>query len=313
MLQTITRNREVRNFGLRSRCINKAAKTALIESGAGYGTVATQAARFRQFATLLRNEHGIHDMRWISKSHVIEYAEHLVERIEEQSIKVKTAHNMLSAVNRVLQQARGDSAVWVAPRDFFPPKSGIATENKAPPDATLADAISLFQDMDYGPQLIQMARAQDGFGLRFKESALFDFNKALLEAEKAHKITISYGTKGGKDRVVPITSPDQLDILRKGARLQQRARNLIPEGMDYKTFRSIAYRAIAKTPLNGWHGLRHRYAQRRYLQLLRVHCPVASGKAHGREHIRHIAGSQGIRLGWRGNSTGWRASVSRES
>jgi integrase len=50
---------------------------------------------------------------------------------------------------------------------------------------------------------------QRAFGLRMKEAALLKPNMA----DKEHYLAVNWGTKGGRDRVVPIQNDYQRDVL----------------------------------------------------------------------------------------------------
>ncbi len=54
-------------------------------------------------------------MRDIEKAHLVAYAAHLNDRYERGEIAPSTAQNYLSAVNRVMEIARGDRQVRVDP------------------------------------------------------------------------------------------------------------------------------------------------------------------------------------------------------
>lgn len=298
MLQVITRNRNARNYGLGTRDMSKAATFAMREGGGSFSTVATQTERFKPFCEFMRERYNIKDLRFIREPHLIEYADHvngLTER-EEKPIAIKTAHNRLSAVNRVLEQARGDKDLWISPSKYLPPKSGIATHSRAPSTRLIDEANRIFTDARFGDRFVAMGQVCVQFGLRFKESVLLNGAKALREALETGAVTISRGAKGGKSRTVPITSQAQIRALSQVAHAQGQARCLIPNGMSYKEFRAVAYRVNAKTNLNGWHGLRHRYAQQRYLRLMGVPCPVNTGIRHGVMHHRYIADQLGCSL-----------------
>ena len=79
----LDRKMHVKNFGLKSRDINKAALTALRERNQSYKTIHDNAGRFAHFSKWLDEQHGIKDMRRIEKHHVVEYAEFLAYRIED--------------------------------------------------------------------------------------------------------------------------------------------------------------------------------------------------------------------------------------
>lgn len=290
------RNMNARNFGLGSRDIFKAAKIALKLRNLSFGSVATEAARFSQFAKWLDRKYGIHDLRWITKAHVIEYAEQLAERVEHGSLEKTTAHNYLSAVNTVLKEARLDEKVWVSPIRHLPPREGIATINRAPTEKQVGESKSILQNQKWGDRLVVVADAAQFLGTRYEECVKANYQRWAREAEKYQEIKIREGTKGGFLRRVPIRTKEQMDIIKRGAELQGKDRSLIPASCSYKYFREHSYRAVAKTSLEGWHGLRHLYAQRRFQNLLKQPCPVVAGIRHGVRHHRFLAERSEITL-----------------
>lgn len=108
-------NPDSRNFGLRSRDINKAALNALKEGMKSFQSIATIHDRWSVFSAWIKSEQGIKDMRDIEKAHLVAYAAHLNDRYERGEIAPSTAQNYLSAVNRVMEIARGDRQVRVDP------------------------------------------------------------------------------------------------------------------------------------------------------------------------------------------------------
>jgi len=102
-------------------------------------------------------------------------------------------------------------------------------------------------------------------------------------------VTITDGTKGGRSRTVPIVTREQTAILNRAARLQGKDRSLIPAHLSYQAYRNQAYQALKGTPLTGFHGHRHEYAQERYQQLTGCACPVVAQVPHGSAHHRHLA------------------------
>ena len=100
-----------------------------------------------------------------------------------------------------------------------------------------------------------------------------------------------YGTKGGRDRTIPITTEKQLETLENAAKIQGSHFSLIPKGALYREYQDQCYRNV---PDNfHFHGERHTYAQERYEQLTGYQSPVAAGVAH-RAHHQYIADQLGI-------------------
>ena len=280
-----------RNFGLQSRDMASAGRNALKEGMQSHSSIATMTDRFNQFAAYMKADHGISDMRLIERDHVMQYGERLLERFESNAISAATAQNYLSAVNRVMEIARGDRAVHVAPvkEAGLPERSGIATHSKAvSPEqhATVVDTVS--------DRLGSQIELQRELGLRFEESCKINAERALEQAERTGYVTITDGTKGGLSREVPITHDVQIRALQTAAAIQNGERSMIPHYQSYAAYRGECYR---ETPQGySFHGERHAYAHDRYEQLTGVACPVAAGIEHGAAHYQYIANECGVSL-----------------
>ncbi|EMA3788631.1 TPA: integrase domain-containing protein [Vibrio cholerae] len=282
-------NPDSRNFGLRSRDINKAALNALKEGMKSFQSIATIHDRWSVFSAWIKSEQGIKEMRGIEKAHLVAYAAHLNDRYERGEIAPSTAQNYLSAVNRVMEIARGDRQVRVDPvsEGGLPKRSGIATGDRSVSDVSHNAAMEAASE-----RLGALLELQRNFGLRFEESAKLDAARALREAEKTGAVSIKDGTKGGRARTVPITSDAQITALQRAAAIQD-GRSMIPAEKNYREFRQEAYREIGRHPVN-FHGERHHYAQTRYKTLMRADCPVKAGVKHGREHYEYLAKELGV-------------------
>ena len=276
-----------RNFGLGSRSLDVAGLHALREGMRSHSSIATMADRWKIFANFCRNDLKINDMRRIGVQHLQAYADHLLHRLDADEISPATAQNYLSAVNRVLEIARGDRAVRLDPvHDAgLPRRSGIATENHAmvPNDHQCWLA-------SVPPLLAASMVLQREFGLRFEESTKIDAKKALNEAISSGVVRISDGTKGGRMRLVPAGS-EQIAALQHAAELQGAHWSLIPKELTYASYREACYRYGVR-----FHSERHAYAQARYEALPGACCPVAAGVAHGAPHHRYLATALGLPL-----------------
>ena len=82
--------------------------------------------------------------------------------------------------------------------------------------------------------VVELARE---LGLRSKEASLLDARAALAEASERGAVTITEGSKGGREREVPITSPGQVQALERAAQAQGDARAVMPPGENWKTWR----------------------------------------------------------------------------
>jgi integrase len=114
---------------------------------------------------------------------------------------------------------------------------------------------------------------QAAFGLRREESIKF----RPSVADQGNHIAIQGSwAKGGRDRMIPITTREQRAVLDEATQLAGTG-SLIPANKSYIQQRQV-YDGQCKTAgLSNMHGLRHRYAQRRYEVLTGWKAPKAGG------------------------------------
>jgi len=83
-------------------------------------------------------------------------------------------------------------------------------------------------------------------------------------------------TKGGRARTVPIRNDDQRQLLQE-IKAFVKGGSLIPAELNYVQQLNRYQRQLRNAGLSKLHGLRHAYAQQRYLELAERVCPVAGG------------------------------------
>ncbi|MEJ6475285.1 phage integrase N-terminal domain-containing protein [Pseudoalteromonas piscicida] len=116
-------------------------------------------------------------------------------------------------------------------------------------------------------------RLQREFGLRREEAIKFRPNYAIRGEQLVLKPS---WTKGGRPRVIPIRTESQRHLLQQvqnqvgGGALIRPDRNYIQQLKAYE-------RQTSQAGLDKNHGLRHMYAQKRYLELTGWRSPVAGG------------------------------------
>jgi site-specific recombinase XerD len=288
----IVRNLGARNFNLGNRNMVLALKNALVEKGLSHSTIASYTTHCKKFVEFLQAEHGIKTLNQIERSHVQAYAEHLNERHENGELERASPSTMLSAVNTAMKTARQDSKLSINPvrEAGLPSRTHIATVDRSASQSDHDDAKSAIST-----RLAAQLDLQREIGLRFKESSLINARKTLQEAETTGKIKICTGTKGGRDRFVPITSRSQIDALRKAANIQGSEKSLVPEHQTWAQYQNQSYREITVTKIDGFHSERHHYANNRYESIMGVKSPVQAGVEH-KQHHTHIAKQMGISL-----------------
>ena len=272
------------NFDLGARDMKAAGRIALEEGMRSFASIDTMSDRWNLFVDYVREHHAIGRMEMVSPDVVVEYGSWLADRVDEDDLEAATAQNYVSAVNRVLEIARGDRHVAVSPtRDCgIPLRSGIALDRQF---VTTTDHFNWLGCFDEPARI--MIRLQRAFGMRFEESAKFDA-RSVDDYTKIKVLPIVNGTKGGRTREVPMCMSAQFETLHAAQRYQRGGRSLIPEEMTYAEFRRQCYRIANGNDIR-FHRQRHTYAYLRYKRVLGAECPVMAGVAHGQPHIEWLA------------------------
>ena len=103
---------------------------------------------------------------------------------------------------------------------------------------------------------------QREFGLRQKEALMIRPH----EADRGDRLHLQdTWTKGGKPRDVPLTTPGQRQALDEAKTLVPPGRALIPADKEFHQQRRVYKNEADRASLSKLHGLRHAYAQRRYM------------------------------------------------
>lgn len=120
-------------------------------------------------------------------------------------------------------------------------------------------------------------RLQQEFGLRREEAIKFQPNFADRKTDIVLK---GSWCKGGRERTIPITTPEQrklLDEIHQFCR-ENNTKSLIPAHKNYEQqMRTYEYQTAKVGELKN-HGLRHAYAQKRYEALSGLVSPKNGGK-----------------------------------
>jgi hypothetical protein len=270
---------------------HKALSQAAARGEVSYSSAATVSDRWDTFVDWAREE-GLTKMEMIDREAVEEYGRELAERVAEGEMSAAYAQNLVSAVNVVMGLATGGQWESVSPTK----DCGIAERShvrEEAPGALDREAFGRALDAvreqvgDRAAAVVELARE---FGLRSKEASLLDARAALREAEARGVVTISAGTKGGREREVPVVSERQLEALRHAAEAQGRDSSLIPSEMSWKEWREgdlrDAREIVKEETGGGLHDLRSAYACERYEALTGWAAPVAGGGIADRDADR---------------------------
>ena len=294
------------NYGWKSRDATKAVTFALRDAAArgevSYSTAATVADRFATAWQELRED----GMRWledVTREAVIEYGRDLAERVEAGEMTPSYAQNLISAVNTAMTIASRGRWESVSPtKDCgIPQRSAVREDVPGALDReAYGRALDAVRDQlgDRAAAVVELCRE---LGLRSKEASLIDARAALQDALQKGFIRLTEGTKGGRDREIPITSQKQLETLSRAAAAQGGDRSMIPSYQSWREWREGTLRDARETVQQytggGLHDLRAAYACERYEQLTGHAAPVAGGTIADRELDREARAQIAEELG----------------
>ena len=232
------------------------------------GSLGTQAKRAYLLSQIANQLHQLGFTGMSARSLRPKHVQALVTHWQRQRIAVGTIKNRMAAirwwagkVNRRACVARSNDFYGIASRQM------ISSFSKA---QTLS-AAQLARITDRHVYLsLELQRA---FGLRREEALKFRPNYA----DRGDRLVLKASwTKGGKSRVIPIRTDEQRKVLRRAWQLV-RNNSLIPTERSYIQHLRVYVHQIMNAGLSKMHGLRHAYAQERYLELAGWSCPLVGG------------------------------------
>ena len=234
------------------------------------GSFATQAARRDVLAQVGNQllEGGFRNLpaTGLKPKHVT----HLVERWKAESLSQGTMKNRMAhlrwwaeKINKVSVIPRTNSALGIERRKY------VTNENRS---RTIDPAVL---DMIKDERLRISLELQRAFGLRREECLKFQPVYAMAGGADSIRLKASW-CKGGRARVVPVRNEGQRDVLARAAVLAGSG-SLIPPELTYAKRVKQYENATARVGLSKLHGLRHEYAQARYLELTGWEAPARGG------------------------------------
>ena len=231
------------------------------------GSHATQADRQRSLSLAARQlrEAGFRQMRanLLKGKHV----EALLQRWQAEGLSAGTLKNRMAHL-RWWAEKVGKAGILPADNTKLgiPERRYVTNESKA---KELGDRLDRVTD----PHVRMSLRLQAAFGLRREESIKFQ----PRYADRGDHIAIKGSwAKGGRDRTVPISTPEQRAVLDEVHRLAGSG-SLIPAHKTYIQQRHVYDGQCKAAGLSNMHGLRHRYAQMRYEVLTGWKAPAVGG------------------------------------
>ncbi|MCG9078145.1 phage integrase N-terminal domain-containing protein [Laribacter hongkongensis] len=241
------------------------------------GSHATQADRQRSLTLAARQlrEAGFRQMRATSLK--VKHVEALLQRWQAEGLSAGTLKNRMAHL-RWWAEKVGKACILPVDNTSLgiPERRYVTNESKA---KELGDRLDRITDSHVHMSL----RLQAAFGLRREESIKFQ----PRYADRGDHIAIKGSwAKGGRDRTVPIATPEQRTVLEDAHRLAGLG-SLIPAHKTYIQQRHVYDGQCKAAGLSNMHGLRHQYAQMRYEALTGWQAPVAGGPS-----IRELSPTQ---------------------
>lgn len=284
-----------RNYGLGTRDMASAARIAtdraVENKELSFASSDAIADRFAQFAAYAK-KNAVGRMERIDVDLVLRYGQELAERVAAGELSAAYAQNLVSAVNTVMGLVTKGEWQSVSPTKDCNIQERSAIREKAPGaldrDAYGAAVQAVREEL--GDRLASILELARSLGLRSKEASLIDARSALQEAHERGAVTVADGTKGGLVRQVPVTSPGQLETLRRAAEAQSGDKSMIPEWQTWKGWREGELRdardLVSSYTGGGLHDLRAAYACERYEALTGHAAPCAGGEIADRNADR---------------------------
>jgi len=232
------------------------------------GSFETRVGRERQLSAIANQLHDLGFRQLKATSLKQKHVQALVDQWLQQNLSPGTIKNRMSCF-RWWAEKVNKRAVVASANDFYgiPDRQFVSHESKA---KDLAEE-QLAQVKD---EHVRMSlRLQQAFGLRREEALKIQPRWA---DRGDHMQLKSSWTKGGRERTVPIRTPEQRAVLEEAKRLAGLG-SLIPGGRNYIEQLRIYERHTANAGLSKMHGLRHAYAQQRYLELTGWQSPHCGG------------------------------------
>ncbi len=231
------------------------------------GSHATQADRQRSLTLAARQlrEAGFRQMRTTSLKG--KHVEALLQRWQTEGLSAGTIKNRMAHL-RWWAEKVGKAGILPAGNTKLgiPDRRYMTNEGKA---KELGDGLKRITD----PHVRMSLRLQAAFGLRREESIKFQ----PRYADRGDHIAIKGSwAKGGRNRTVPITTPEQRMVLDDAHRLAGLG-SLIPMNKTYIQQRHVYDGQCKAAGLSNMHGLRHKYAQMRYEGLTGWRASAAGG------------------------------------
>ncbi len=250
------------------------------------GTVAsheTQQKRatvlYQAFTDLREMGYKLGDVRQLKGRHVEALTKHWLSK----GLSSSTLQNRLSTL-RTFSSWIGKEGMVERTERYFPNHEATRTSINTQDKSWEVNGVSVKQKLDdlraLDERVALQAELQLQFGLRVKESIMLRPHLA----DKGSYLAVSVGTKGGRDRTVPIDTPERRELIDRAKTFADRlTASTADPGKSLKQALGHYSRVVAKAGLTKAqlgvtsHGLRHAFANERYAHYSGSRSPVEGG------------------------------------
>lgn len=190
------------------------------------------------------------------------------------------------SVLRVMCEAMGKRGMVLPPSAYTstPDRAARSTINKI--DRSWANRVDVAAKIDevraFSPRVGVMLDLQRAFGMRAGES--IQFRPYAADAYGGKIICVRWGTKGGRERFIPVETPEQRRVLELAKSFAANLNSSVSlPSLNLKSARGLYWRTVARFGITKRvlgvtsHGLRHGYCLDKYKALTRHNAPVRGG------------------------------------
>jgi len=232
------------------------------------GSYATQTKRERMLTLIANQLHELGYRGMSAKSLKPKHIEALLEKWRTQELSTGTIKNRMATIRWWASKVDKRNVVARSNEHYgIPDRRFVTNESKA--KTVTGEQLEKVRDEHVRMSL----ELQQAFGLRREEAMKI---RPCIADQVDHLTLQGSWTKGGRERIVPIRTDQQREVLDRAHRLAGRG-SLIPGNRNYVQQMRIYEGNTRRAGLHHMHGLRHAYAQNRYEELTGWKCPAAGG------------------------------------
>ncbi|WP_312904566.1 phage integrase N-terminal domain-containing protein [Stutzerimonas nitrititolerans] len=240
---------------------------------------------YQAFTDLREKGYKLDDVRQLKGRHVVALTKHWLSK----ELSPSTLQNRLSTLRTFASWIGKDGMVEGTER-YFPNHEASRTAINTKDKGWEANGVSATQKLDdlraLDERVALQVELQLRFGLRVKESIMLRPHLA----DKGTYLAVSIGTKGGRDRTVPIDTPERRELIDRAKTFAERRtastsdpNKSLKQALGHYS-RIVAKAGLTKSQLGVTsHGLRHAFANERYAHYSGSRSPVEGGNLSSRD------------------------------